>query len=414
VADVSSKPRIPIALGIAILSILFQDTLNTVFHVQGEVTILIAVILGVIGLSTLVSPRPAMSRRAVPVPMQLFVVWAVVRLAMEPTETGLQNVLVWFIFPATIGVVYARAETGTFERSFPWWKWMAVLAAVVYLLEVRRDGIGTGEFPYSARGAGWFCVLVFVILVPVTFTKKLSWWPSITLLLAITLSLSRTPLAIAALLLIVVVALRPFRKTRPAPSRVLGRLLVMTSVVAVGAYLLVTRVSFIQDRFTEGDGFSFGGVEINSSGRSVLWGLTLQQWRESPWIGHGPGAAQIMITSHFPGWIAHPHNEYLRILDDTGIVGMALWGLGMIFMLVRTARAVARTSDVADRALHIGALLSVLVLLLGSITDNLTISVYCVMIAGSMIGLSAQRANHQFRQTSVPRPFARIYAADSR
>lgn len=394
-ADVSSKPRIPIALGIAILFILVQDTLNTLFGVQGPVTILVAGVLALIAIGTVTANRTALSTRAVPMPMQLFVMWAAVRFAMAPSEIGLQNLLVWFIFPATMAVVYARSERGTFERAYPWWKWLAVLAAALYLLEVARGGIGAGTFPYSARGAGWLSVLALVLIVPVTLAKRAAWWPTALLVAVIALSLSRTPLAIAAILLIIVVALRPFRQQRPGPARVVIRLLIMTAAVSVAAYLLVTKVAVIRDRFTQGDGYSVGGVEINSSGRSVLWGLTIEQWRQSPWIGHGPGSAQTMITNRFPGWISHPHNEYLRILDDTGIVGMTLWGLGMLIMLSRAVRYVLRTKDINDRALHIGSALSVLVILLGSITDNLTISVYCVMIAGAVIGMSSNRFSDQ-------------------
>jgi O-antigen ligase len=393
----SRNPRIPIAVTVALAFIVVQDTLNTLVGAQGAVTIAVAGLLAIIGIATFAADRTALSTRAVPVFMQLFLVWATVRFAMAPSAVGLQNLLVWFIFPATIGVVYARSQRGSFERAYPWWKWLSVLASVIYLIEVLRDGVGAGSMPYSARGAGWVCVFALVLVVPVTVAKRSSWWPAALLVAVIALSLSRTPLAIAAVLLIIVIALRPFRKQRPSFARVALRFLAMTSLVAVAAYLLVTRVDVIRNRFTQGDGYSLGGVEINSSGRSVLWSLTINQWRQSPWIGHGPGSAQVMITKLFPGWISHPHNEYLRFLDDTGIVGLALWGLGMIVLLARAARAVIRTSDIHDRSLHIAATLSVLVILLGSITDNLTVYVYCAMIAGSVIGMSARRAEDDLR-----------------
>lgn len=412
VADASLKPRIPVALGVAIMFIVVQDTLNTVFHVQGEVTVLLAALLAVIGIATFNQQRTALATRAVPLPMQLFVVWAAVRFAMEPSSIGLQNLLVWFIFPATIGVVYARSERGSFERAYPAWKWLSVVAGLLYVIEAARGGIGAGEFPYSARGAGWLCVLALVLVVPMTVARRSSWFPTALLVVVIASSLSRTPLAIAAVLLIIVIAFRPFKAAKPSAPRVALRLVGMTTVVAGAATVLVTRVPAIRDRFTQGDGYSVGGIEINSSGRSVLWGLTIDQWKTSPWIGHGPGSAQTLITNRFPGWIAHPHNEYLRILDDTGVVGLVLWGLGMLIMLSRTARAVVRTQDIADRALHIGAFLSVLVLLLGSITDNLTISIYCVMIAGSVIGLSMKRLEApETPRIDISEEHSRPYAA---
>ncbi|WP_185094147.1 O-antigen ligase [Curtobacterium sp. PhB137] len=385
------RPRIPIALAISVGFLVVQDTLNTIFHIQGGVTVLLAGALAIIVASTAASDHSALSMRAVPLSMQLFLVWATTRFVMEPSEIGLQNLLVWFIFPATVAVVYSRGEQGTFERIYPWWRGAAFVAALIYLMEVVLDGVGAGTFPYSARGVGWVCTIALVTVLPVTVVRRGSWWPTIALVAAITLSLSRASLAIAAVLLIVVAATRPWRGVRPSASRVAVRVVVMVAAVGSIAYILVSRVPAIRDRFTDGDGFSVGGIEINSSGRSVLWSLTIEQWKLSPWLGNGPGSAQTMISGLFPGWIAHPHNEYLRFLDDTGIIGLALWGLGMSSLLVRAARAVIRTSDVQDRALHVGALLSMLVLLLGSITDNVMITVYTVMIAGSVIGLSLRR-----------------------
>lgn len=341
--------------------------------------------------------------------MQLFLIWAAVRLAMAPSAVGLQNFSVWFIFAATTGVVYARAERGTLERAFKWWQRLSILAALFYIIEVAREGLGAGGFPYSARGAGWVCVFALILVIPMTVARRSSWWPAAFLIVAIALSLSRTPLAIAAILLIVAVALRPWKKRRPSNGRVAVRFVATCAVVCASAYVLVTRVPAIQKRFTDGDGFAVGGLEINSSGRSVLWSMTIDQWKQSPWIGHGPGTAQTMISERFPGWISHPHNEYLRFLDDTGIVGLVLWSLGMLTLLVRAARAVLRTNDVLDRTVHIAAGLSVLVILFGSITDNVTVYIYCAMIAGSVIGLSAHLSSNE--TSGRLGPSSRMHAA---
>lgn len=386
----ASPPRLPVAVAIALAFILVQDTLSTLLGVQAIITILIAAALSIIGLSTVTATRSALGTRAVPLSMQLFLFWALLRFALNPSEAGVQNLLIWFIFPATIAVVYARADLATFARVYPWWKWLSVVASVVYIIEVLRDGIGAGTFPYSARGVGWVSLFALVLVVPVTATRRESWLPAAVIVTAIALSLSRTPLAIAAVLLIITFAFRPMHNERPGAARIATRLTVMTALVSIVAYVVVTRVPAIQERFTQGDGFSLGGLEINSSGRSVLWALTIEQWEHSPWTGNGPGAAQSMITALFPGWISHPHNEYLRFLDDTGVVGLTLWSLGMLALLARACRAVTRTTDVQARAAHIAAALAILTVLLGSVTDNLTVYIYCMMMAGTIVGLSSR------------------------
>jgi O-antigen ligase len=401
------KARIPVALGISVLFLLVQDTLNTQAGVQGPVTIAVAALLLVTGLSTFGAKQTALSSVAAPIPLQLFVAWATIRLVETPTSTGLQNLLVWFIFPATIGVVFARSQPGTFDRIYPAWKLLALIAGLIYLVEAARGGLDVNGFPYSARGAGWLALFALVVIIPITVARKTSKLPVVFLVLVIGASLSRTPMAIAGVLVVLVYAIRPFRGRPPARSRIVARFIGAAIVLGGSAFLLVTRVPAIRDRFTNGDGYSVGGVEINSSGRDVLWALTIQQWKTAPWLGHGPGAAEIMITSHFPGTISHPHNEYLRLLDDTGIVGLTLWGLGMLLLLQRAVRDILRTKDMGNRALHIAALLSIVVLLLGSITDNLTISIYCVMIAGSVVGLSARARQDEFAlPANAPLPAA--------
>lgn len=398
------KARVPIVIVMSIAFIVVQDTLNTIFHVQGPVTVLIAGLLALIALASLAGKHSAFSSRAVPVPMMLFIVWAVVRFAMHPSVIGLQNLLVWTIFPLTIGVVFSRSEPGTFERAYPWWKVATVVASFIYLIEVVREGLGANVFPYASRGSGWLSLMALVLVAPAATLLRQSKWPLILLISAIVLSESRTPMAIALVMGVFTFALRPFKKRLPSTRRIVTRVLAASLAGGAVAYLAITQVPFVRDRFAVGDGFSVGGVEVNTSGRFVLWPITIAQWQQSPWIGNGPGSAQTLITNRFPGFISHPHNEYLRFLDDTGMVGMALWGLGMLILLQRAAKSIRKSTDLIDRTLHTSALLALVVMLLGAITDNITISVYCIMISGTVIGLSARRRQDRLDGTSI-RPY---------
>jgi O-antigen ligase len=63
---------------------------------------------------------------------------------------------------------------------------------------------------------------------------------------------------------------------------------------------------------------------INTSGRLYMWGILVNGIKDSPIFGHGANASEELlkpISEHF----THPHNEFLRILYDYGLVGMILF-----------------------------------------------------------------------------------------
>ncbi|MGZ0069643.1 O-antigen ligase family protein [Microbacterium arborescens] len=385
------KVRVPLALVFAAAFIVVQDTL-TLVGLQGPATVAIFVVLTVEALTTAGRNRTAFSTRGAIWPSVWFVIWAgVLYVLLNPSVVGFQNLVVWALFPLAVGTVYAQAKWGTYARIYPWVRAAAVASSLIYIAQVAATGIGSGEPLYSARGAGWLALLALTIVLPRVVLFKESWWPALLLLGAIVLSLSRTPMAIAAGMIVIAWALRATRGIPPTGARFAGRLILAGGVLGAALVWAVLNVPFITERFTNGDGFSIGGITINSSGRAVLWEMTIQQWLASPWVGHGPGSAQELITERFPNYISHPHNEYLRILDDTGIIGLVLWSMGIVFFAVRALAALRTAKDRESRAIHLSALLGVLLVLVGSATDNVTISLYIPLVVGSMLGLSAMR-----------------------
>lgn len=386
------KAPIPVALFCAAAFIIVQDTL-TLVGLQGPATVAIFVLLALEALLGATKIRTAFSTRGAVWPSVWFVGWAAVLfVVLNPSLIGFQNLTVWAMFPLTVGTVYAAAQWGTFARIYPWFRTAAIASSLIYIAQVAATGIGSGQPLYSARGAGWMALLALTIIIPRVVLYRESWLPALLPIVALVLSLSRTPIAIAAVMIVIALALRPVRGSSPTVARVVGRFVGVSAVVGAALVWAVQNVPFISERFTNGDGFAVGGVTINSSGRAVLWDLTIQQWLTSPWIGHGPGSAQELITARFPNYISHPHNEYLRMLDDTGIIGLSLWSLGVLFFIVRTARALAKARDQESRVIHLSALLGLVLLTIGAITDNVTIALYIPLLVGSMLGLSAARS----------------------
>jgi O-antigen ligase len=204
-------------------------------------------------------------------------------------------------------------------------------------------------------------------------------------LLAILLSMSRTCIAVALLLLGTVVLLQTrFRTSRAALS---------APALAVAASLtfgLVVYSSAFNDRFFGGvstQKFEVGGLQINSSGRINMWSATIKSAMESPVIGKGLGSSQELITALFPR-LGHPHNDYLRVWHDLGAVGVILLVAAMISWLWILFRAwhAAEKHHAKDARLELSALLLVVALMLVMVPDNALIYSFIMGPAGVLIG----------------------------
>lgn len=79
-------------------------------------------------------------------------------------------------------------------------------------------------------------------------------------------------------------------------------------------------------------------VQFNKGGRIELWRRTLAAWQERPVIGFGVSAVHAKAMREHLHYsrlaILHPHNLYLTILLETGILGLAsfIWCVWRIFV----------------------------------------------------------------------------------
>ena len=102
--------------------------------------------------------------------------------------------------------------------------------------------------------------------------------------------------------------------------------------VALGVYAASTSRIGAQ-RFEE---YSGGNTEATSlEWRIHAWSSVLGAWRENPVLGNGVGSTQspTILGGHIP------HNEYVRLLAETGVVGLVVVvGLGLWVALRLRAR----------------------------------------------------------------------------
>lgn len=89
------------------------------------------------------------------------------------------------------------------------------------------------------------------------------------------------------------------------------------------------------------------GRDLTFTGRDRVWGLYVPEILKSPWVGRGPGA--FSMPSPFTQPLAHrlteegliytPHNMYLTLLGDGGVMGLIGKVGALLFFIYRAMRA---------------------------------------------------------------------------
>jgi O-antigen ligase len=195
---------------------------------------------------------------------------------------------------------------------------------------------------------------------------------TLALVFCIGWSLSRTALISCVLVLPWVVSYR--EKSLNGLLRPILTLLILGTVTVVA----IMSVPALEDRFTsEGDqGVTVNGTTISTEGRARIWDTVLRDAMRSPIIGHGAGTATDLVTEQFGASIAQPHNDYLRIFHDYGLVGITLW-VGFVISLFSALRRRYRVAksfgNIMQQRNVVAALSGLVMVLLSMTTDNIII-----------------------------------------
>ena len=102
-----------------------------------------------------------------------------------------------------------------------------------------------------------------------------------------------------------------------AALAVTGSVVMLVAIVIFGEEALLLPIEILLTK--ERSQMSFGG----NSGRGALAAAALSIWQEAPILGVGPGNSYIYMLQRSP--IGTPHNQYLNILVEFGILGLAAW-----------------------------------------------------------------------------------------
>jgi O-antigen ligase len=322
-------------------------------------------------------------------PLLLFLTWGFLSMLWHPpTLPGLQNLLVVLAF---VGLVLLSARESRRKPHVPRLIEKALvqatrLAAGLYGLGVLLRGLGS-DLILAPRAFALFALTGLAWhLACWHYGSRRNLWEAVAISAVIGVSLSRLASMIALLLF-------PLSQIRLTSIKKWMAVVFLSAAMVGLAYLALTYIEPIRARFFEGDlSLQVGTVAINVMGRANMWRATVDSWKSSPWIGRGPGAAQTLLRSLYPN-IFHPHNDYLRVLHDYGIVGLSLWVLGLVNLL-RATWGARRRSDrlgLQEARLHWAAFLALVALVLSMVTDNSMAYIFVMAPQGILIGTSLGR-----------------------
>jgi len=259
----------------------------------------------------------------------------------------------------------------------------SVVAAALYAVSLVVGGVGSHALwgnrtfaQFALLGlcwflAGWRCRCRYSLSGAILMTTLIA------------LSLSRMAFAVAIVLFFTArfagTSWRRRAVVGPAAVFVLG-------LTVVGAVRLIEPLN---ERFgggEMGEGILDGSSAAYTSGRVAIWIETWQSAAESPWIGKGAGSASAHLADVFDDEIAHPHNDYLRIVHDYGVVGLVLFLYGMARLGRLSWRKWALPGDLLQRRLSLAGALALTATAMMMVTDNTFVYVFVMAPLGILLG----------------------------
>ena len=151
------------------------------------------------------------------------------------------------------------------------------------------------------------------------------------------------------------------------------RLIFLTIAAVLGVALFYTERVQIK-MFYSGQGeirdLKFENPDLFTSGRSRLWDLMIQEIKAKPVWGHGGNASEEFVLSMTWNTLTHPHNDWLRLLYDYGLVGTSVFAFCLITQVIHLLIRAKNTLGESRILLYAGAS-SFLPFVLLMFTDNI-------------------------------------------
>ena len=187
------------------------------------------------------------------------------------------------------------------------------------------------------------------------------------------------------------------------------------ALLALGLWLAGALPGAVQTRVTSAFGDFVGlqdvrGAPLNDANFATIerlahWQAAAQMASAHLWTGVGLGNYEVVYPTYallrWPNALGHAHNDYLNILAEAGLVGLAGYLLGWAWIVGGTMRTL-RQRDPLVRGLALGLLGTWTHLAIHSVVDKLTVNNLFLHL-GVMLGLLAWASSVPPHQITDPR-----------
>ena len=162
----------------------------------------------------------------------------------------------------------------------------------------------------------------------------------------------------------------------PAPLTSRKRIILCAAMI-ICALFLFNSERIQQRMFYSGQGeltdLYLDNPNLATSGRSFMWDILWPGVEENPWLGNGFNMHRKTLINY--GSILYlPHNDWLKLLYDMGIVGAGIYLIIMVLQMLSLIK-IARWSSGANRLLAYGAATAFVPYALIMLTDNVILYV---------------------------------------
>jgi O-antigen ligase len=257
-------------------------------------------------------------------------------------------------------------------------------SSMLYIATCVKYGAGN-DFIYFPRAIAMISCLGIGITFYLTEQKRITKFLYQSVFLgSVLLSLSRTAIFVVGVTFFSLTVWR-------SKKQLLATLMSLTTLFTFAYFIFLLPV--IRNRFNFiGDQATFGGRTINTAGRTKIWGVILQESSDSIFLGHGIGSSEDLVLSNFQT-ISQPHNDFLRIFFDFGILGFIV--LCLMLLLLGLDGKTRRNSTSANALMF--KIKNVLALQLFSfmLTDNPIVYPFYTLPLFFILGVSSGQSNSQ-------------------
>jgi len=304
-------------------------------------------------------------------PIRLWFIWVCLLVIYwffgRNNSAALQS-LFQMLSPLIVGCAAStfRSNNWQLENIVHWITRLAGLAWVILIIRV--PVILTGNLPgYSFMAAEMIGILLFGACYASFYAcgshRHLYYY--LSMLVIPLIAMTRGPLT-------AMLSCLPFT-TAPLSK---GKRIILSVLIVIAALVIFNSDRIQESMFQSGSGeisdLRLDNPDFKTSGRSLMWDILWHGVVEKPWFGNGWNSHRDVLTRL--GLLYLPHNDWLKLWHDIGILGTSVFLLTMllqIFFLVR----IARWSTGPHQMIAYGAATAFIPFMLIMFTDNVVLYV---------------------------------------